>query len=126
MCWMKTAVMTFRLCGLPDILSKKCHHVTIAYNFDESQVESLQKLVDTKPTFSIFELITTDVVDLFVVMVNGMVMKTDSSLSHLTHAFQEGAQSSDSSRVLNGDIPIKETTPAVFELTGRFELIEKR
>lgn len=105
---------------------KKCHHVTIAYNFDESQVGSLQRLVNAKPTFSIFELITTDVVDLFVVMVNGMVMKTDSSLSHLTHAFQEGAQSSDSSRVLNGDIPIKEITPAVFELTGRFELIEKR
>lgn len=105
---------------------KKCHHVTIAYNFDESHVEGLQKLVDAKPTFSIFELVSTDVVDLFVVTLDGMVMKTDSSLSHLTHAFQEGAQSSDSSLVLNGEIPIKEIIPAVFELTGRFELIEKR
>lgn len=28
--------------------------------------------------------------------------------------------------VLDGEIPIKEIIPAVFELTGRFELIEKR
>lgn len=105
---------------------KKCHHVTIAYNFDESDIDRLQKLVDSISKIEIFEMIITDVVDLFLVKINDMVLITDSSFSHLTHAFQEGAQSSDSSRVLNGEIPIKEITPAVFELSGRFELIEKR
>lgn len=104
---------------------KKYHHVTIAYDFDESDVERLQSFVDSDPVFHVYSMIFSDVVDVLCVYVNGEVMQTSSSVTHVTAAYREGARSSDSNRLLRGLIERKKTVDTHWILTGHFELVAK-
>ncbi len=104
----------------------KCHHVTLAYNFSQEDIPRLQDLVDSNPSFTISYLVKSDVVDFFRVLVNGEVLETDSSSSHLTLSHKSHAEASYSSRVIKGEIPHDVYPTLGMDLTGHFELIEKK
>ena len=104
---------------------KKYHHITIAYDIGEKDIERLQKLVDSDPAFEAVAWQLTDIVDVCTVFVNGRHMVTDSGLTHLTLAYQEGGQSSDSNKLFKGEIECVSHIPISVILIGHFELIEK-
>ena len=104
----------------------KCHHVTIAYDFGDEDIPRLQALVDSNPKFSLGNLFTSEVVDVFQVFVNEELLDTDKSVTHLTFAHAESAQSSDSNRLFKDGIRLTGYFFANDELSGHFELIEKK
>lgn len=100
-----------------------CHHVTIQLNIEESDVERLQSIVDANPEFKLSSMIETDVVDLFRVDVDGVLLATDQSFTHLTYTRKLEARNRDSNRVLKGEIDLTGIFSASAVLTGQFELI---
>lgn len=104
----------------------KCHHVTIAYDFTEEDIPRLQALVDSNPRFETDSFLTSEVVNLFTVLVNRQFLKTDSGESHLTHSHRADAQASDSNKVMKWIIPTSSVRLIKMKLFGHFELIEKK
>lgn len=103
-----------------------CDHVTIAYDFNQEDCDKLQKLVDRHPHVEVTEWIRADGIDLFRVSVNGEVQRPCGGLYHLTLSKNRVRQSSDSNRVLSGEISTRDAKPTLIQLSGEFKLIPKR
>ena len=103
-----------------------CHHVTIQYNITEETVERLQTLVDSSPKFTAVNLLESELIDLFIILVDGSWIETDQSRTHLTFSRTNSAKNRYSNLVIKDEI--KSTGIQYInniELTGRFELIKK-
>ena len=102
-----------------------CHHVTIAYDFSDDDVEKLQTFIDSNPVFHISKFITSDCIDFLEVHVNGELMETSSSTTHLTFSRKLDSRNSDSNLVNKGFIQKTGEWKASGLLFGEFQLINK-
>ena len=100
-----------------------CHHVTIQFAITEDKLDYLQNLIDSNPRLEINGLVTSDRIDFFRVLVNGKLIQTDQSFSHLTFTRKANARNRDSNLVLKGEIPHTGLLSAGGVLEGHFELI---
>lgn len=102
------------------------HHITIAYNFTEEDVPTLQKFVDNAKVFQLNGLLCGDGISTFKVLIDGVSKRPiEDNQFHITASRSKLRKSSDSNDLLNGEIPTFETFEANDELHGKFYLIPK-
>lgn len=102
-----------------------CHHVTLRYNIRSEDIESLQALIDSNPKFEIDGLVTSDSIDFFRVLVNGRMIETDQSKTHLTFTRKSDAENKHSNNVIRGEIKQTGIISARRIIDGYFQLIKK-
>lgn len=102
----------------------KCDHVTIAYPVLLKDREVLRNFLSGAPSFYIDCFIQSDGIDLFRVNANGKGARPIEGIFHLTYTRTEERASSDSNKVLSGDIPIERFVYVSLALTGELKLIK--
>lgn len=103
-----------------------CHHVTIAYGFQQWQVKALQDIVDSKPIITLDGLLIGDGIDCFKVKINGEHKGVDGRTYHLTSSRSSVKRDVESNDLLSGEIHTFATVKASDILEGTFQLIPKK
>ena len=101
-------------------------HITIAYNFTEEDVPTLQKFVDNAKVFQLNGLLCGDGISTFKVLIDGISKRPiDDKQFHITASRSKLRKDVESNDLLSGEIPTFETFEANDELHGKFYLIPK-
>jgi hypothetical protein len=106
----------------------KCDHVTIAYPVKEENIAQLQELVDAKPRIYLHGFVEADGIDLFKVFIDYFKHRVDGKRLdgeqyHLTYTRNADMASSDSNKVLGGEIIATGESAANMQLHGEFKLV---
>lgn len=102
----------------------KCDHVTIQYDINKEELKKFQPIFDANE-FKLNGFIEADGIDLFRVTVDGNSQRPDGNFYHLTFTRTKERASSDSNKVLAGEIISSGNFHAGFKLNGTLRFLSK-
>lgn len=99
-----------------------CHHITLAFNLNESLFENIIEFMGNNPKVIVTGYICDEHLECFTATINGQsVLAVNDQHYHITHSIEPPAKPVDSNKAIREKTPIFCNIP----ITGSVELVKK-
>lgn len=103
-----------------------CHHITIAYDFGEDDVQALQNIVDNTKIIETTVLLLGDGIDCFMAVLDDSPSRPFGGFYHITSSRSSQRSNVEANDLVIGELPVFQTVQAREIINGEFMLIPKK